>query len=359
MRIAAMQESLPAEGADKASAGREPATPGEADGLVAGPGADARAAGLQPAGETAVPVASGGEGTTAPAVAPSQAPGDAVQPSTDAAQTPIAAPSGLETPLPAADPAAGEIAGPGLLGLGGLDDNPYGLLSLWQQGDMVIKGVAVVLLIMSILSWYLILTRGLRNMGLKRAARRAQGFWHAETFAEGLDLLGRRARGNPFRHLAEDGAHARDHHAARRQELHGQLSLSDWLTTSLRAAIDESAERMQSGLSILASIGSTAPFIGLFGTVWGIYHALVSIGVSGQAGIDKVAGPVGEALVMTAFGLAVAIPAVLGYNMLVRTNKGVLSQLNRFAHHLHAYFLTGAPVSRPELRLASFKREAG
>ena len=335
-----MDESLPVDSADKASTGRETSTLG-ADGLVERSGAD----GLQPSGETAVPVASG----------------DAAQSPTDAAQTLDAGPSGLEAPgpLPAADPAAGEIAGPSVPGLGGLDDNPFGLLALWQQGDMVIKVVAVVLLIMSILTWYLILTRGLRNMGLKRAARRARSFWHAETFAEGLELLGRRGRGNPFRHLAEEGANARDHHAARRQELHGLLSLADWLTTSLRASIDESAERMQSGLSILASIGSTAPFIGLFGTVWGIYHALVSIGVSGQASLDKVAGPVGEALVMTAFGLAVAIPAVLGYNMLVRTNKGVVSQLNGFAHQLHAYFLTGAPVSRPELKLASSKREAG
>lgn len=237
--------------------------------------------------------------------------------------------------------------------------NPYGVEALWAQGDLVIKSVAVILLLMSIASWYIIVTRSIRGLRMKRAARKASHFWHAEHFEEGLDLLGRDADASPFRRLAVEGAHARDHHAARRQELHGKLGLAEWLTACLRTTIDESAERLQGGLSILASVGSTAPFVGLFGTVWGIYHALVSIGVSGQASIDKVAGPVGEALIMTAFGLAVAIPAVLGYNMLVRWNKGVLGQLNRFAHQLHAYFLTGAPVSQPVgLKVAVFNREA-
>ena len=121
--------------------------------------------------------------------------------------------------------------------------------------------------------------------------------------------------------------------------------MSDWVTRSLRNTMDEFTSRLQSGLAILASVGSTAPFIGLFGTVWGIYHALLSIGTAGQATIDKVAGPVGESLIMTALGLAVAIPAVLGYNALVRGNKGVLQKLNRFAHDLHAYFVTGTRVN--------------
>jgi biopolymer transport protein ExbB len=122
------------------------------------------------------------------------------------------------------------------------------------------------------------------------------------------------------------------------------MDISDWITRSLKSAIDEAVARMQSGLAVLASVGSTAPFVGLFGTVWGIYHALINIGASGVPTIDKVAGPVGEALIMTAFGLAVAIPAVLGYNALSRGNKGVISKLNRFAHDLHAYFITGARV---------------
>lgn len=238
-----------------------------------------------------------------------------------------------------------------------LDANPYGVHALWAQGDLVIQGVAVILLLMSIASWYIIVSRTIRSLRLRRAARTSAQFWHAERFEEGLTLLGRAAGQNPFQYLAQEGAHARDHHIACAQELHGQLSLADWLTASLRNAIDEAAERMQSGLSILASVGSTAPFVGLFGTVWGIYHALVGIGVSGQASIDQVAGPVGEALIMTAFGLAVAIPAVLGYNTLVRWNKGVLGQLNRFAHQLHSYLLTGSPVKRPEPRVTVVARE--
>lgn len=280
---------------------------------------------------------------------PPESPGSAdsaAETSTSPATTGLEGP-GIDTaPLAAQEPGPVEALA-----------NPYGIEAMWTQGDIVIKVVALILLLMSIATWYVILTRSLRSMRLKRAAQRSQQFWHAQSVEEGLNLIGGDSFTNPFRRLVEEGRHACDHHLARREELHGQLTLSDWLTTCLRTAIDESAERMHSGLSILASIGSTAPFIGLFGTVWGIYHALVSIGVSGQASIDKVAGPVGEALIMTAFGLAVAIPAVLGYNALVRTNKGVLGQLNRFAHHLHTFLVTGAPVRSPKLKTVQ-KKEA-
>ncbi len=224
--------------------------------------------------------------------------------------------------------------------------NSYDLNALWMQGDVVIKSIALVLLLMSIASWYVIVSRTWRLMRLRRRAHAAVDFWHAQSFGEGLQILNGDRHSNPFRHLAEEGRAAVDHHANNRSDLHGQLSLADWLTGCLRGAIDESAERMQSGLAILASVGSTAPFVGLFGTVWGIYHALVGIGAAGQASIGEVAGPVGEALIMTALGLAVAIPAVLGYNALVRGNKGVLGRLNRFAHQLHTYFITGAPLTR-------------
>lgn len=227
-----------------------------------------------------------------------------------------------------------------------MTDNPYGLAALWVQGDAIIKTVAVLLLTMSLVSWYVIVTRSWRVMRLRRATHAVMGFWHTHSFAEGMALLGRQGQDSPFHHLAAEGVAAMDHHCANKDDLHGQLSLAEWLTESLRGAIDESSERMQSGLAVLASVGSTAPFVGLFGTVWGIYHALVGIGVSGQASIDKVAGPVGESLIMTAFGLAVAIPAVLGYNALTRSNKGVINKLNRFARQLHAYFLTGSPVAR-------------
>lgn len=229
-----------------------------------------------------------------------------------------------------------------------MDSNVYGIENLWAQADLVIKSVAILLLIMSVLSWSVIVLRTWNLLSLRRSARAAQDFWHARSMAEGLHLLGRDGQHNPFRQLAEVGMAAADHHQTHQSDLHGRLPMADWLTSCLRGSIDESAERLQRGLSILASVGSTAPFVGLFGTVWGIYHALVSIGMAGQASIDKVAGPVGEALIMTAFGLVVAIPAVLGYNALTRQNKQILGKLNRFAHQLHAYFLTGAPLKRSD-----------
>ncbi len=222
-------------------------------------------------------------------------------------------------------------------------DSPYGITSLWAQGDILIKSVAIILLIMSVASWSVIVVRTWGLIRLRQPQQGLNDFWHAQTFAEGLRTLGE-DRLNPMRHLAEEGQAALDHHSNHKEDLHGHLPLGEWLTACLRGSIDESAERLQRGLAILASVGSTAPFVGLFGTVWGIYHALVGIGVSGQASIEKVAGPVGEALIMTALGLAVAIPAVLGYNALTRANKGVLNKLNRFAHQLHAYFITGSPM---------------
>jgi biopolymer transport protein ExbB len=229
-------------------------------------------------------------------------------------------------------------------------NSPYGIESVWMQGDTVIKSIAIILLVMSIISWWVILIRAWGIIKLRRPTQGLHDFWHVQNFADGLRILDE-DRLNPFRRLAEEGQAAIDHHTNHKDDLHGHLPLAEWLTACLRGSIDESAERLQRGLAILASVGSTAPFIGLFGTVWGIYHALVSIGVSGQASIDKVAGPVGEALIMTAFGLAVAIPAVLGYNALTRANKNMLNKLHRFAHQLHAYFITGSPVQIKKFNL--------
>ena len=223
-------------------------------------------------------------------------------------------------------------------------DSQFGLASVWTQGDMVTKGVAIVLLAMSLASWMVIVLKALDIIKYKKLAKQAEDFWHSEDFAAGMAKLGNDPT-NPFRHLALEGREATAHHRNTKVHLHDSLDVSDWVTRSLRNTIDEFTARLQSGLAILASVGSTAPFIGLFGTVWGIYHALVAIGTSGQSTIDKVAGPIGEALIMTALGLAVAIPAVLGYNALVRGNKSILSKLNSFAHDLHAYFVTGARVS--------------
>jgi biopolymer transport protein ExbB len=242
-----------------------------------------------------------------------------------------------------------------------MESNPYGIMALWQQGDTVIKTVAAILLIMSVASWYVILVRSVALLRLRSVERATHQFWHTRSLGEGIQLISSGNTQNPFKKLAEDGQIALDHHATHQDDLHGKLPLGDWLTSCLRGSIDESSERLQRGMSILASVGSTSPFVGLFGTVWGIYHALISIGASGQASIDKVAGPVGEALIMTAFGLAVAIPAVLGYNALQRNNKLILGKLNRFAHQLHAFFLTGTPLARkqtsPKVHPIKQKRE--
>ena len=223
-------------------------------------------------------------------------------------------------------------------------ESQLGLINIWNQGDWVTKGVALLLLVMSLASWIVILTKTLDILKYRKHAANAEAFWHSADFDAGLAQLGTE-NGNPFHQLVLAGREATAHHHETKVHLHDALDVSDWITRTLRNSIDDSTARLQGGLAILASVGSTAPFVGLFGTVWGIYHALLSIGVAGQATIDKVAGPVGESLIMTALGLAVAIPAVLGYNALVRGNKAILTKLNRFAHDLHAYFLTGARVS--------------
>lgn len=227
-----------------------------------------------------------------------------------------------------------------------MNDSTFNLAQVWAQGDAVAHAVAVLLLLMSLASWSVMLAKAVQLMRLRHMGRAARGFWHAASVEAGLASLPPEAGGNPWRQLLDRGSDAAAHHAEHRDELHGVLNLNDWLASTLRQSMDESAQRQQAGLSILASVGSTAPFIGLFGTVWGIYHALTGIGASGQASLDKVAGPVGESLVMTALGLAVAIPAVLGYNALVRGNKAVLAQLKHFAHDLHAYLVTGGRVRK-------------
>jgi biopolymer transport protein ExbB len=220
---------------------------------------------------------------------------------------------------------------------------------VWSQGDFVTRGIALTLLIMSVLTWTVIVIKSVSVMRLKRLARNAErAFWQPGDIADRIRELATDTplRGdNPFRALVLSGEAALEHHQQSQPHLHDRLNVSDWIARNLHDTMDDWSARMQRGLAILASIGSTAPFVGLFGTVWGIYHALVRIGATGQASIDQVAGPVGESLIMTAFGLFVAIPAVLGYNALVRANGTLISRLNRFSHRIHAVFVTGSGLA--------------
>jgi biopolymer transport protein ExbB len=223
----------------------------------------------------------------------------------------------------------------------------YGLANVWQAGDIVTRCILLTLLIMSVLSWTVIVVKLWTIMRIKRVTHRAEAqFWQAGRFEDGLRRLGADApasdqRDNPLLALALAGEEASAHHQQTQPNLQERIDVSDWITRRLQDTMDDAISRMQSGLAVLASIGSTAPFVGLFGTVWGIYHALILIGATGQTSIAHVAGPVGESLIMTAFGLFVAIPAVLGYNALTRANKSIVTRLKRFAHGLHAYFVTG------------------
>jgi biopolymer transport protein ExbB len=239
-----------------------------------------------------------------------------------AAATAEAAPAPVAAPAPAAATVE--------------EENPYGLSALWAQGDAVAKGTLLILVLMSMGSWYVIFTKFAEQAKLNKQAKAAQeSFWSASTVAQGKDTL---EEGSAFRFIAEKGLEGASKHTG----LLGAVDFNEWVTMSIQRAIGNVQSRMQDGLAVLATVGSTAPFVGLFGTVWGIYHALVKIGMSGQASIDKVAGPVGEALIMTAIGLAVAVPAVLGYNYLVRRNKAVMEQVNAFGSDLHAVLLGSA-----------------
>ena len=213
--------------------------------------------------------------------------------------------------------------------------NPYGLAALWSGSDLVARTVLLILVVMSAGSWYLLVVKWIEQQRMLAQAKATEAFWTAASVAQGVDTL---ATGSPFRFIAQAGADASVKHAG----LLGQIDLNTWITMSIQRAIERVQGRLQNGLACLATVGSTAPFVGLFGTVWGIYHALTAIGVAGQASIDKVAGPVGEALIMTAIGLAVAVPAVLGYNWLVRRNKAVMDEVRGFAADLHAVLLAQA-----------------
>ena len=261
-----------------------------------------------------------------------------------------AVPAGAQAPAPAGEagtPIPNLAASPGLatmpvIKLPAADANPYGLRAVWAQGDAVAKGTLLVLALMSLASWYVLVTKLIaqsRMGGQGRAA--SQNFWKADTVRQGADTL---QKSSPYRFIAESALEATRKHDG----LIGQVDLNTWVTQSIERAVGTVHSRTQEGLAVLATVGSTAPFVGLFGTVWGIYNALVRIGASGQASIDKVAGPVGEALIMTALGLAVAVPAVLGYNWLMRRNKVGMDTVRAFGSDLHTVLLAaGARRAEP------------
>ena len=252
-------------------------------------------------------------------------------PAAPAATAPAPAP---EAAAPAAAPAAA-VATPAAAP-SAHEENPYGLSALWAQGDIVAKGTLLILVLMSMGSWYVIITKFFEQSKAAKFAKAAQdSFWSAASLRQGADGL---AEDSPFRFIAEKGLESANKHTG----LLGAVDFNTWSSQSIQRAIGNVQSRMQDGLAVLATVGSTSPFVGLFGTVWGIYNALVKIGMSGQASIDKVAGPVGESLIMTAIGLAVAVPAVLGYNWLVRRNKAIMEDVNAFGSDLHSVLLASS-----------------
>nr|WP_174506191.1 MotA/TolQ/ExbB proton channel family protein [Acinetobacter sp. Marseille-Q1620] len=221
--------------------------------------------------------------------------------------------------------------------------NPYGIQAIWNEGDLVAKSTLAILLLMSIGTWYIIFSKAFQQNKLKRQAKQVeQNFWESSSLdsaAEGLDS------NSAYRFVAEKGIHSTKNHKGSLLE---HIDFNTWVSLSIQRALEKVQSHLGNGLAFLATVGSTAPFVGLFGTVWGIYHALTAIGISGQASIDKVAGPVGEALIMTAIGLAVAVPAVLGYNWLSRRNKSAMESVRSFGSDLHAVLLSGDIQNKPD-----------
>ena len=221
-------------------------------------------------------------------------------------------------------------------------DNKFGLVAALEQGGPLTWGVVIILAVMSLASWYIIITKYIdQRKVLQDAKGLEKKFWASPSLAEGAKKLD---KNSAFRQIVDDGLRAADHHEGK---LTDKIDEHEWVTMALNRSNAAVQSKLQNGLAFLASVGSTSPFVGLFGTVVGIYSALIAIGASGQASIDKVAGPVGEALIMTAIGLAVAVPAVLGYNWLIRRNKDVAERLGNFAADVHGSLVSGSRISPP------------
>ena len=241
----------------------------------------------------------------------------------------LAADPALAQAAPAAPAAAGAVSEEAV-------ENPFGLKGMWQAADVVKRGTLVILVIMSIWSWYVIFVKYFETRTMMKKGREsAEKFWRAPNVKAGVAEL---EEGTAFRYIAESGIKASDHHEGTMVE---SIDKHTWIGMSVERAVGNVQSRLSDGMALLATVGSTSPFVGLFGTTWGIYNALVKIGISGQASIDKVAGPVGAALILTAIGLAVAVPAVIGYNWLVRRNKLVMDETRSFAGDLQNVLLSG------------------
>jgi len=221
-------------------------------------------------------------------------------------------------------------------------DNPYGLGALITHGTPVSYTILGILLLMSLVSWYITFTKFWDQYRLGKAVKNVEkNFWAAGSAREGVERL---PRDDDFRVIAESAIRAAAHHDGR---LGDRISLKEWLGMALNRSVDGLNSKLSTGLSFLATVGSTAPFVGLLGTVYGILNALIKIGLSGQPSIDKVAGPVGEALIMTALGLVVAVPAVFAYNILLKRNKAIQDVMREFTGDLEANLIGGVKPDLP------------
>ena len=225
-------------------------------------------------------------------------------------------------------------------------DTATGLGHFIAQSDALGKTLLAILIAMSVLSWAILLVKSLSFIVRRRRSDHFLNlFWNATSLDAVANEIATHGAADPFSHLTSHAMHAQAHHArygAAKLEEAG--TASDFVTRTIKKVLDEETMRLENGLTLLATVGATAPFVGLFGTVWGVYHALVVIGMSGAGTLDKVAGPVGEALIMTGLGLAVAIPAVVGFNWLTRANRVMLARLDAFAYELHTFVAMGQPL---------------
>lgn len=271
-------------------------------------------------------------------------------------------------PAATADPAAGAAAGGALQAPAAMPAAPaplpvpdMGVMHFVSQSDVVGKTLFVILVLMSLVTWYLIVVKAVNSTVVRKRSRDfLNKFWNASSLEQVEHEITTHGARDPFSHLASHAMHAQAHHAK-----YGATTLSEagsnseFVTRTMRKVIDEETAKLENGLTVLASVGSTAPFVGLFGTVWGVYHALVGIGLADGVTINRIAGPVGEALIMTGLGLAVAIPAVLAYNTFVRKNRVFLSRLDAFAHDLFAFLTTGQQVAMSDSKVRAMRRTGG